>query len=70
MEDYFTRLYQLAEEVKFSITYHRRTIVNLIQRAVRSDIVEFVKRNQPDLIDFTEPQVWETALIRAEEILH
>ena len=70
MEDYFTRLYQLAKEAKFSVTYHGRTIVNLIRRAVKSEIVEFVERNQPDLIDSTEPQVWETALVRAEEILN
>ena len=70
VEDYFTQLYQLAEEAKFSITYHRRTIVNLIRRAVKSEIVEFVERNQPDLIDSTEPQVWETALVWAEEILN
>ena len=69
-EDYFTRLYQLAKEVKFSVTYHGRTIVNLIRRAVKSEIVEFVERNQSDLIDSTEPQVWETALVRAEEILN
>ena len=43
VEDYFTQLYQLAEEAKFSITYHRRTIVNLIRRAVKSEIVEFVE---------------------------
>ena len=70
VEDYFTRLYQLAEEAKFSVTYHGRTIVNLIRRAVKSEIVEFVKRNQPNLIGSTEPQVWETALVRAEEILN
>ena len=70
MEDYFTRLYQLAEEAKFSVTYHGRTIVNLIRRAVRSEVVEFVERNQPDLIDSTEPHVWEAALVRAEEILN
>ena len=70
VEDYFTRLYQLAEEAKFSVTYHGRTIVNLIRRAVRSEIVEFVERNQLDLIDSTEPQVWETVLVRAEEILN
>ena len=70
VEDYFTRLYQLAEEAKFSVTYHGRTIVNLIRRAVRSEVVEFVERNQPDLIDSTEPHVWEAALVRAEEILN
>ena len=70
VEDYFTWLYQLAEEAKFSVTYHSHTIVNLIRRAVKSEILEFVKRNQPDLIDSTEPQVWETALVRAEEILN
>ena len=70
VEDYFTRLYQLAEEAKFSVTYHGCTIVNLIRRAVRSEVVEFVERNQPDLIDSTEPHVWETALVRAEEILN
>ena len=70
VEDYFTRLYQLAEEAKFSVTYHGRTIVNLIRRAVKSEIVEFVERNQPNLIDSTEPQVWETALVQAEEILN
>ena len=70
VEDYFTRLYQLAEEAKFSVTYHRRTIVNLIRRVVRSKVVEFVERNQPDLIDSMEPHVWETALVRAEEILN
>ena len=30
VEDYFTWLYQLAEEAKFSVTYHGHTIVNLI----------------------------------------
>ena len=70
VEDYFTWLYQLAEEAKFSVTYHSHTIVNLIRRAVKSEILEFVKRNQPDLIDSMEPQVWETALVRAEEILN
>ena len=70
VEDYFTRLYQLAEEAKFSVTYHGRMIVNLIRRAVKSEIVEFVERNQPDLINSTEPHIWETALVRAEEILN
>ena len=70
VEDYFTRLYQLAEEAKFSVTYHGRMIVNLIRRAVKSEIVEFVERNQPDLIDSTKPQAWETALVWAEEILN
>ena len=31
VKDYFIRLYQLAKEAKFSITYHGCTIVNLIQ---------------------------------------
>ena len=70
VEDYFTHLYQLAKEAKFSVTYHGRTIVNLIWQAVKLEIVEFVEWNQPDLIDFTNPQVWETALVRAEEILN
>ena len=30
VEDYFTCLYQLAEEAKFSVTYHSCMIVNLI----------------------------------------
>ena len=51
IEDYFTQLYQLAEEAKFSVTYYGCTIVNLIWWAVKSEIVEFVKQNQPDLID-------------------
>ena len=70
IEDYFTQLYQLAEEAKFSVTYHGRTIVNLIQQAVKLEIMEFVEQNQPDLIDSMEPQVWETALVQAEEILN
>ena len=70
IEDYFTCLYQLAKEAKFSVTYHSRTIVNLIRQAVKSEIMEFVERNQPDLIDSLEPQVWEMALVRAEEILN
>ena len=70
IEDYFTWLYQLAKEAKFSVTYHSRMIVNLIWRAVKLEIVEFVEQNQPDLIDSTNPQVWEMALVRAEEILN
>ena len=70
IKDYFTWLYQLAKEAKFSVTYHGCTIVNLIWQTVKSEIVEFVKRNQPDLIDSTNSQVWETALVRAEEILN
>ena len=57
IKDYFTWLYQLAKEAKFSVTYHGCTIVNLIWQAVKLEIVEFIKRNQPDLIDFTNPQV-------------
>ena len=70
IEDYFTRLYQLAEEAKFSVTYHGRTIVNLIRQAVKSEIVEFIEQNQPDLINSTEPQVWEMALVWAVETLN
>ena len=70
VKDYFIRLYQLAKEAKFSITYHGCTIVNLIQWAVQSEIIEFIERNQPDLIDSTNPQVWKTALVRTEEILN
>ena len=43
IEDYFTQLYQLAEEAKFNVTYHGRTIVNLIRQAVKSEIVEFIE---------------------------
>ena len=57
IEDYFTQLYQLAKEANFSVTYHGHTIVNLIWWAVKSEIVEFVKQNQPDLINSTSPQV-------------
>ena len=70
VEDYFTQPYQLAKEAKFSITYHGPTIVNLIQQVVKLEIIEFVERNQPDLINSTNPQVWETALVRVEEILN
>ena len=70
VKDYFTQLYQLAKEAKFSVTYHGRTIVNLIWWAVKLEIVEFDKQNQPDLIDSINPQVWEMALVRAEEILN
>ena len=70
IEDYFIQLYQLAKKAKFCVTYHGCTIVNLIRWAVKLEIVEFVKQNQPDLIDSTNPQVWEMALVRAEEILN
>ena len=43
IEDYFTQLYQLAEEAKFSVTYYGCTIVNLIRQAVKSEIVEFIE---------------------------
>ena len=70
VEDYFTWPYQLAKEAKFSITYHGCTIVNLIQQVVKLKIIEFVERNQPDLINSTNPEVWEMALVRVEEILN
>ena len=70
VKDYFIWLYQLTKEAKFSVIYHGCTIVNLIWQAVKSEIVESVKWNQPDLIDSTNSQVWETALVKAGEILN
>ena len=69
MEDYFTRLCQLLITTEYDENTHASTLIHIVRDGVFNEVVEFVERGQPRLLEIENLGQWEKALIRADNTL-
>ena len=69
MEDYFTYMRQLILKVEYDEDTHTSLLVHMAKHGIHNEIVEFVERGQPRLLEFDHLGKWEKALICADNTL-
>ena len=69
VEDYFTRLRQLLITAEYDEHTHASTLIHIVREGVFNEVVEFVERGQPRLLEIDNLGQWEKALIRADNML-
>ena len=69
VEDYFTTLRQLLVTVEYDEYTHTSTLIHIVRDGVSNEVVEFVERGQPRLLEMDNLGQWEKALIRADNTL-
>ena len=61
---------QLVLQVEYSLLHHSQILISIVWRGIKNDIVEFVKRGQPALMQNDNFNTWVDALIQADQVLH
>ena len=69
MEDYLVRMKQLAMQAGYDIDTHAKTLVRLMRQGLKNNVVEYVERSMPNLMETDNVQKREKALICADQIL-
>ena len=69
VEDYFVRMNQLMLQAEYTPLHHSRILINIAQRGLKNEIVEFVERGQPALLVNENFDAWVDALIQADQVL-
>ena len=69
VEDYLVRLKQLAMQAGYDTKTHAKTLIRLMQQNLKNDVVEYVERAKPDLLENDDFRKWENTLIRADQVL-
>ena len=68
IEEFILRFHQCVIEVQYNTGAHGRFLIQILQNAVRQELVEFVEISQVQLINSDELDNWVHALIQAERI--
>ena len=63
VEDYFTYMHQLMLRAKYDKNTHASLLVHTARHGVHNEIVEFVERGKPLLLELEHLSRWEKALI-------
>ena len=60
---------QLAMQAGYNIDTHAKTLVRLMRQGLKNNVVEYVERSMPNLMETNDVRKWEKALIRTDQIL-
>ena len=69
VEDYFTYMHQLMLRAEYDENTHASLLVYTAHHRIHNEIVEFVERGQPLLLELEHLGRWEKALIHADNTL-
>ena len=69
VEDFVVRMKHLIIEAEYDLVDHSRLLINILRTGVHNDVVEYVERSQPALLDSHSFTDWELALVHADQVL-
>ncbi|KAI9569418.1 hypothetical protein HD554DRAFT_2171219 [Boletus coccyginus] len=69
VEDFVVHMRQLILEAGYDTNTYSRFLINILRNGIRNEVVEFVERSQPELINSHSFAQWESALVRADQVL-
>ena len=69
VEDYFVRMNQLVLQAEYSLVHHSRILIGIAHRGIKNEVVEFVERGQPALMQTDDFNTWVDALVQADQVL-
>ena len=69
VEDYFVWMNQLILQVEYSTITHSCILISITWRGLKNKFVEFVKREQPALMQTNNFDTWVDVLVQADQVL-
>ena len=70
VKDYFIWMNQLVLQAKYSLVHHSQILIGIACQGIKNEVVEFVERGQPALMQNNNFNAWVNALVQANQVLH
>ena len=69
VEDCIVRMKQLAMQANYDIKHHAKTLLRLMWQGLKNEVVEYVERAKPDLLETDNFKKWERTLVCTDQVL-